>query len=93
MGQSFVSAIHTWGVHVKGPVYVSSFRPLSIAIAAATGVIFLGDDLHLGRCISLSLSLSGLCIIILSRMENINGPLYRVEIGVNEVITNYIYIG
>lgn len=89
MGQSFVSAIHTWGVHVKGPVYVSSFRPLSIAIAAATGVIFLGDDLHLGRCISLS----GLCIIILSRMENINGPLYRVEIGVNEVITNYIYFG
>ena len=49
MGQSFVAAIHTWGLNLKGPVYVSSFRPLSIAIAAAMGAILLGDDLHLGR--------------------------------------------
>lgn len=49
MGQSFVAAIHTWGLNLKGPVYVSSFRPLSIAIAAAMGALLLGDDLHLGR--------------------------------------------
>ncbi|KAE8651244.1 WAT1-related protein At5g40240-like [Cucumis sativus] len=51
MGQSFVAAIHTWGLNLKGPVYVSSFRPLSIAIAAAMGAILLGDDLHLGSII------------------------------------------
>ncbi|KAK4272082.1 hypothetical protein QN277_020682 [Acacia crassicarpa] len=39
--------IHAWCLHLKGPVYVSMFRPLSIAIAAAMSVIFLGDALHL----------------------------------------------
>ncbi|KAL0450636.1 UNVERIFIED_CONTAM: WAT1-related protein [Sesamum latifolium] len=49
MGSGFGVMIHTWGLHVKGPVYVAMFRPLSIAIAAIMGVIFLGDDLYLGR--------------------------------------------
>ncbi|KAG2307715.1 hypothetical protein Bca52824_027463 [Brassica carinata] len=42
---------HTWGLHLKGPVYVSLFRPLSIAIAVAMGAIFLSDALHLGSVI------------------------------------------
>lgn len=41
--------VHLWGLHVKGPVYVALFRPLSIAIAAVMGVIILGDALYLGR--------------------------------------------
>ncbi|CAA7055295.1 unnamed protein product [Microthlaspi erraticum] len=45
----FSAIIHTWGLHLKGPVYISLFRPLSIAIAVAMGAIFLGDALHLGR--------------------------------------------
>ncbi|XP_051140962.1 WAT1-related protein At5g40240-like [Andrographis paniculata] len=40
--------VNMWGLHVKGPVYVSLFKPLSIAIAAVAGVIFLGDQLYLG---------------------------------------------
>ncbi|XP_058185536.1 WAT1-related protein At5g40230-like isoform X2 [Rhododendron vialii] len=40
--------VHIWGLRVKGPVYVASFRPLSIAIAAVMGVIYLGDSLYLG---------------------------------------------
>lgn len=46
---SFGSVIHTWGLHLKGPVYISLFKPLSIVIAVAMGVIFLGDALYLGR--------------------------------------------
>ncbi|CAK9322597.1 unnamed protein product [Citrullus colocynthis] len=69
VGQSFVSAIHTWGVHVKGPVYVSSFRPLSIAIAAATGVIFLGDDLHLGSVIGAMIIASGFYSIMWGKIK------------------------
>ncbi|KAJ0230907.1 EamA domain-containing protein [Hirschfeldia incana] len=42
---------HTWGLHLKGPVYVSLFRPLSIAIAVAMGAIFLSDALYLGSVI------------------------------------------
>ena len=49
IGLSLSTVVHTWGLHLKGPVYVSIFKPLSIAIAAAMGVIFLGDALYLGR--------------------------------------------
>ncbi|CAA7055309.1 unnamed protein product [Microthlaspi erraticum] len=48
---SLGSVIHTWGLHLKGPVYVSLFKPLSIAIAVIMGAIFLGDALHLGSVI------------------------------------------
>ncbi|GFQ04376.1 wat1-related protein at5g40240 [Phtheirospermum japonicum] len=51
IGTGLSVMVHTWGLHVKGPVYVALFRPLSIAIAAILGVIFLGDDLSLGSVI------------------------------------------
>ena len=54
-GSSFSSVVHTWGLHLKGPVYVSIFKPLSIVIAAAMGVLFLGEALYLGRYIILYL--------------------------------------
>ncbi|RDY11921.1 WAT1-related protein, partial [Mucuna pruriens] len=47
----FSTVVHTWGLHLKGPVYVSIFKPLSIAIAAAMSVIFLGEDLYLGSVV------------------------------------------
>ncbi|XP_010435927.1 PREDICTED: WAT1-related protein At5g40240 [Camelina sativa] len=47
----FSALTHTWGLHLKGPVYISLFRPLSIAIAVTMGAIFLGDSLHLGSVI------------------------------------------
>ncbi|XP_075673967.1 WAT1-related protein At5g40230-like [Castanea sativa] len=50
-GLPFTTVVRTWGLHLKGPVYVSIFKPLSIAIAAAMGVIFLGDALCLGSII------------------------------------------
>lgn len=40
--------VHTWGLHVKGPVYISLFKPLSIAIAAVLSAIFLGDAIYFG---------------------------------------------
>ncbi|KAM5581585.1 hypothetical protein ABKV19_010701 [Rosa sericea] len=50
-GSSVSILVHIWGLHLKGPVYISSFKPLSIAIAAAFGVIFLGDGLSLGSAV------------------------------------------
>ncbi|GMJ09344.1 Usually multiple acids move in and out Transporters 40 [Hibiscus trionum] len=49
--QSYSSLVATWGLHLKGPVYVAIFSPLSIAIAAFMSAIFLGDSLHLGSVI------------------------------------------
>ncbi|KAG2325228.1 hypothetical protein Bca52824_007956 [Brassica carinata] len=48
----WVSYTH-WGLHLKGPVYISLFKPLSIVIAVAMGAIFLGDALYLGVVLSL----------------------------------------
>ena len=54
IGSALGTVTHTWGLKVKGPVYVALFRPLSIAIAALMGVIFLGEALYLGRYMSKS---------------------------------------
>ncbi|KAL1205546.1 WAT1-related protein [Cardamine amara subsp. amara] len=43
--------IHVWAVSHKGPVYLSTFKPLSILIAAASTAIFLGESLYLGSLI------------------------------------------
>lgn len=50
-GSSFNTVVHSWGLHLKGPVYVAIFKPLSVAIAAIMGVLFLADDLHLGSVV------------------------------------------
>lgn len=50
-GSFLNNTVHTWVLRVKGPVYVAMFKPLSIAIAAAMGFIFLGETLHLGSLI------------------------------------------
>ncbi|KAI4352303.1 hypothetical protein L6164_006567 [Bauhinia variegata] len=43
--------IHSCCIRLKGPVYVSVFKPLSVAIAAASTVIFLGEALYLGSVV------------------------------------------
>lgn len=43
------SVIHTWVLRMKGPVYVSMFKPLGMVIAIFLGVTILGDILHIGR--------------------------------------------
>ncbi|XP_031265025.1 WAT1-related protein At5g40230-like isoform X2 [Pistacia vera] len=51
LGSSLGSVVHTWGLRIKGPIYVTSFKPLSIAIVAVMGFIFLGDALYLGSVV------------------------------------------
>ncbi|KAI3665937.1 hypothetical protein L6452_44572 [Arctium lappa] len=51
LGSCVNNSVHTWALRLKGPLFVSMFKPLSIAIAVAMGVLFLGDDLYLGSVI------------------------------------------
>ncbi|CAN0857386.1 WAT1-related protein At3g28050 [Linum grandiflorum] len=51
LGSCLNNSVHTWALRIKGPVFVAMFKPLSIAIAVAMGVMFLGDTLHLGSLI------------------------------------------
>ncbi|XP_012459521.1 WAT1-related protein At5g40240 [Gossypium raimondii] len=50
-GFPFSSGVHTWGVRVKGPVFVAIFRPTSIVIAVIMSAIFLGEAVYLGSVI------------------------------------------
>ncbi|PON75974.1 Plant-drug/metabolite exporter [Trema orientale] len=50
-GQAFIVVVHCCCLTLKGPFYISIFKPLSIVIAAAASFIFLGDDLHLGSVV------------------------------------------
>ncbi|XVF60371.1 hypothetical protein PTKIN_Ptkin08bG0039900 [Pterospermum kingtungense] len=61
---SFSSGIHAWGVRLKGPVYVATFRPLSIVFAAAMSAIFLGDDLYLGSVIGALILSAGVYAVL-----------------------------
>jgi drug/metabolite transporter (DMT)-like permease len=63
IGSGLGTTIHTWGLHVKGPVYVALFRPLSIAIAVILGVLFLGDNLYLGSIIGALIISMGFYIV------------------------------
>ncbi|XP_071914714.1 WAT1-related protein At5g40230 isoform X2 [Coffea arabica] len=73
MGSCFGVLVHTWGLHIKGPVYVALFKPLSIAIAAVMGFIFLGDDLYLG-CLIGSLIISfGFYVLMWAKAQEVNG--------------------
>ncbi|EYU44714.1 hypothetical protein ABFS82_08G014600 [Erythranthe guttata] len=58
------NAIHAWALHLRGPVYVAMFKPLSIAIAAAMGVIILGDTLYLGSIIGASIIAIGFYTVL-----------------------------
>ncbi|CAN0857390.1 WAT1-related protein At3g28050 [Linum grandiflorum] len=51
LGSCLNTSVNTWALRIKGPVYVAMFGPLSIAIALAMGVMFLGDRLHLGSLV------------------------------------------
>ncbi|XVE83921.1 hypothetical protein DITRI_Ditri16bG0127200 [Diplodiscus trichospermus] len=66
---SLSSSVHIWGLHLKGPVYVVIFKPLSIAIAAFMTAIFLGDALHLGSVIGAIILSMGFYAVIWGKAQ------------------------
>ncbi|KAL3526442.1 hypothetical protein ACH5RR_011098 [Cinchona calisaya] len=69
VSSAFGTVVHTWGLNVKGPVYVALFRPLSIAIAAILGVLFLGDRLYLGSVIGAILIAAGFYVVLWGKAQ------------------------
>ncbi|GJX20359.1 WAT1-related protein [Tanacetum coccineum] len=51
LGSCLNNSVHTWALRLKGPLFVSMFKPLSIVIVVVMGVMFLGDDRYLGSVI------------------------------------------
>ncbi|PON75976.1 Plant-drug/metabolite exporter [Trema orientale] len=63
-GQVFIITMHTCCLPSKGPLYISIFKPISIVIAAAASVMFLGDALHLGSVIGAIVLLLGFYAVL-----------------------------
>ncbi|XP_059658544.1 WAT1-related protein At4g15540-like [Cornus florida] len=57
-GSGFQIGIGMWCLPRKGPLFVAMFHPLGIVIAAAMGIVFLGDTFYLG-------SLAGSIVIVI----------------------------
>ncbi|KAK6913147.1 EamA domain [Dillenia turbinata] len=60
----FVNAGFAWVIHLKGPLFLSSFTPMNIIIAIAMGVIFLGDTPHLGSFIGATIITAGFYTVL-----------------------------
>ncbi|THG16103.1 hypothetical protein TEA_018929 [Camellia sinensis var. sinensis] len=73
------SVIHAWACRTKGPVFVTTFRPLGMVFAVFMGVTFLKDTLHVGSVI-------GAIIIALGLYSVMWGKAKEVEIIENSFI-------
>ncbi|GFS45085.1 EamA-like transporter family [Actinidia rufa] len=78
MGYCFGTIVHTWGVRVKGPVYVALFKPFSIVIAAVTGFIFLGESLYLGCVVGAVVISVGFYIVMWGKAKEEMGGEFGV---------------
>ncbi|XP_057491213.1 WAT1-related protein At3g28050-like [Actinidia eriantha] len=68
-GSFLNNAVHTWVVRIRGPVYVAMFKPLSIVIAVAMGVILLGDALYLGSIVGATIISIGFYTVMWGKAE------------------------
>ncbi|CAJ2665477.1 unnamed protein product [Trifolium pratense] len=59
-GKLVGNIVSAWALHLKGAVYVTSFKPLQIIISVGLGIIFLGDTLCLGSIIGATIISIGL---------------------------------
>ncbi|KAE8668604.1 WAT1-related protein [Hibiscus syriacus] len=64
IGSSFYSFVHIWGIHLKGPVFVASFKPTAVVIAAVMSAIFLGEAIFLGSVIGALILSAGLYCVL-----------------------------
>ncbi|KAA8519153.1 hypothetical protein F0562_013373 [Nyssa sinensis] len=63
-GSAFQVSIITWCLHRTGPLFVTMFHPLGIAIAAAMGSIFLGDTFYLGSLVGTIVIVIGFYLVM-----------------------------
>lgn len=51
VGSVVSTLVHAWCLRIKGPIYVSVFKPFGIVVAVIMSVIILGDTLYIGSVI------------------------------------------
>ncbi|XP_020232161.1 WAT1-related protein At3g28050 [Cajanus cajan] len=84
-GKFVSSVVFVWAIHLKGPVYVTSFKPLQIVIADVMGVMFLGDTLYIGSIIGAAIISIGLYGVLWGKAtEDIEEDVGRSESATTE---------
>ncbi|KAL2321870.1 hypothetical protein Fmac_026249 [Flemingia macrophylla] len=75
VGSAGTAYVMTWCIKRKGPVFVSMFKPVGIAIAAFSTVVFLGETLHVGSIIGATIIAIGFYAVLWaqSKEDNANG--------------------
>ncbi|CAL5421381.1 unnamed protein product [Camellia sinensis] len=68
---SIRSVIYAWVCRIKGPVFVSTFRPLGMAFAVFMGVTFLKDTLHIGSVIGAVIIALGLYAVMWGKANEV----------------------
>nr|KYP50525.1 Auxin-induced protein 5NG4 [Cajanus cajan] len=63
-GKLMSNVVYAWALHLKGAVYVTSFKPLQIVIAVAMGVMFLDDTLYIGSVVGATIISIGLYTVL-----------------------------
>ncbi|RAL40027.1 hypothetical protein DM860_008167 [Cuscuta australis] len=58
-GSAFQVSVVVWCIRKKGPLFVAVFHPLGIVIAAALGIIFLGDIFYVGSLVGWTIIVIG----------------------------------
>ncbi|XP_073042077.1 WAT1-related protein At1g68170-like [Primulina eburnea] len=64
IGSGLVIAVTAWGGRVKGPLYVTSFLPVSLIFVAIIGSIALGEKLTLGSVLGSVMIITGLYFVL-----------------------------
>ncbi|KAK8625501.1 hypothetical protein V6N13_090372 [Hibiscus sabdariffa] len=59
VASTFRVSLFSWCLWKAGPLYVSMFKPLAVVVAATVGIIFLGEEVSLGRVIGATIIVSG----------------------------------
>ncbi|XP_057448437.1 WAT1-related protein At5g40210-like [Lotus japonicus] len=69
---SMRGVVNAWAFRKKGPIYVAMFSPLGMVIAAAMGVVLLGDSLYLGSLIGAATIAIGFYAVIWAQAQEEN---------------------
>ncbi|KAB2066726.1 hypothetical protein ES319_A09G179900v1, partial [Gossypium barbadense] len=68
-GNVVTFGVQAWCIRRKGPVFVAMFKPLSIAIAAFLGFIFLGETLYIGSIVGAAIIVTGFYGVIWAQSD------------------------
>ncbi|CAL5418983.1 unnamed protein product [Camellia sinensis] len=83
------SVIHAWACRTKGPVFVTTFRPLGMVFAVFMGVTFLKDTLHVGSVIGAIIIALGLYSVMWGKAKEVdiieNSFICRINSSSEEV--------